>query len=255
MLKTLKKKLKHPLSCALYSLYAWLAVDLTLHNKQGPLLVIAPHPDDESFGCGALIAAHVNRNEPVHILIVTDGGNSIKLPKKKKEQLIQTRQKETYNAAKQLGLMPDSVTFLNYQDGDAQKNIEAISKDIAQHIQLVEPTIISAPFMKDQHADHIAITEATTLALQNIKTKIPVLFYPMWFWPTLALHAIVSGPRYRIHALDARPYLNQKEAAIRCHKSQIDGVDGWGKLDPHLIKMQLRSSELYFTLSDSEAKE
>ena len=36
-------------------------------------LVLAPHPDDEVFGCGAAIASHVRAGVPVQVLVLTDG--------------------------------------------------------------------------------------------------------------------------------------------------------------------------------------
>ena len=41
-----------------------------------PLLVLAPHPDDESLGCGGLIAEHHARGHDVHVLVLTDGTGS-----------------------------------------------------------------------------------------------------------------------------------------------------------------------------------
>lgn len=42
----------------------------------GGVLVLAPHPDDETVGCGAAIAAAAEAGHPVHVVAVTDGGGS-----------------------------------------------------------------------------------------------------------------------------------------------------------------------------------
>src|SRR5262245_30184806 len=39
----------------------------------GPVLVVAPHPDDETIGCGATLALHARRGDTVHVVVVTDG--------------------------------------------------------------------------------------------------------------------------------------------------------------------------------------
>lgn len=37
-----------------------------------PVLVVAPHPDDETLGCGGTLLRHVTNGDAVHWLIVTD---------------------------------------------------------------------------------------------------------------------------------------------------------------------------------------
>ena len=41
-----------------------------------PLVVLAPHPDDETLGCGALIFDAASRGADCHIICVTDGSRS-----------------------------------------------------------------------------------------------------------------------------------------------------------------------------------
>ena len=36
------------------------------------ILVLAPHPDDEVFGCGGAIMRHVDRGKPVQVIVVSD---------------------------------------------------------------------------------------------------------------------------------------------------------------------------------------
>ena len=42
----------------------------------GPVWVVAPHPDDEALGCGALLAALAQARREVWALLLTDGGFS-----------------------------------------------------------------------------------------------------------------------------------------------------------------------------------
>jgi len=44
---------------------------------QGPVLVLAPHPDDEVLGPGGALALHCAAGDNVSVVIVTDGGQQL----------------------------------------------------------------------------------------------------------------------------------------------------------------------------------
>ena len=43
-------------------------------------LVLAPHPDDEVYGCGGAVALHVQAGHRVHVVILTDGAGQAGAP-------------------------------------------------------------------------------------------------------------------------------------------------------------------------------
>ena len=79
----------------------------------GCALVLAPHPDDESLGCGGLIAAACAGGQPPIVVVLTDGAgshpNSRAYPP---DRLRTTREAETLAALACLGLLEDRVVFL-----------------------------------------------------------------------------------------------------------------------------------------------
>ena len=81
------------------------------------LVVVAPHPDDESLGCGGLIAAATTDGIPVRIVVVSDGAgshpNSVSYPPARLRHL---RESETLTAAAELGVAADAVAFLGLPD-------------------------------------------------------------------------------------------------------------------------------------------
>ena len=76
----------------------------------GTCLILAPHPDDESLGCGGLIAEATDLGLAVRLIFVSDGTgshcNSLLFPK-----LRLRREREL--EANRAGMMPTIFTGLN----------------------------------------------------------------------------------------------------------------------------------------------
>ncbi|MGB9791114.1 MAG: PIG-L family deacetylase [Thermacetogeniaceae bacterium] len=100
---------------------------LELGRRKQRILVVSPHPDDETLACGCLIADAVRRGFAVHVVFLTSGdgfrrGLEIyrhKLNPTPDEFLEYGRQRmaEAANALRSLGLGSGDITFLGYPDG------------------------------------------------------------------------------------------------------------------------------------------
>lgn len=90
------------------------------------VLVLAPHPDDESLACGGVIQRALAQGLPVRIAFLTYGDNnewSFMVYRKRPEILPwqvaamgEVRHAEAVAAAGVLGVAPDALTFLGYPD-------------------------------------------------------------------------------------------------------------------------------------------
>lgn len=90
------------------------------------LLVVSPHPDDETLGAGGLIQAAKSQQVDVRIAIVTNGDGQRFAPvafgkhlRPKPENYIswgELRQEETLAAARHLGVSETEILFLGYPD-------------------------------------------------------------------------------------------------------------------------------------------
>ena len=102
---------------------AWPEIELGASDR---ILVLAPHPDDESLACGGVIQRALSSGLPVHVLFLTLGDNnewSFMVYRKRPELLPwqvramgEVRHGEALAAARVLGLPPDALTFLGYPD-------------------------------------------------------------------------------------------------------------------------------------------
>lgn len=90
--------------------------------------VLSPHPDDESLGCGGLLARCAAQNAPAKIVFLTggDGTRTTQLalrfnprfgPPYDLLSIAHERQTEAKNAARELGLNEDTIEFLGFPDG------------------------------------------------------------------------------------------------------------------------------------------
>ena len=71
------------------------------------VLVIAPHPDDESIGCGGTVALHVQRGDTVNVVFLTSG--ELGLKQFPREKVWKIREAEADAACKVLGVRPSEA--------------------------------------------------------------------------------------------------------------------------------------------------
>jgi len=83
----------------------------------GGLVVIAPHPDDESLACGGLISAACAAGRRVKVVVVSDGTGSHPRSRVYPRMRLRTlREEEARRAVCALGLAPRHLTFLRLPD-------------------------------------------------------------------------------------------------------------------------------------------
>ncbi|MDN5345402.1 MAG: hypothetical protein PWQ18_1516, partial [Clostridia bacterium] len=101
--------------------------DLNLKADDRRILVISPHPDDETLGAGGLMARARARGDAVKVVFITNG-DGFRRGVEKLNGLLpagasdfmhygQVRQQEALTALGVLGIKPGDVVFLGYPDG------------------------------------------------------------------------------------------------------------------------------------------
>ena len=190
----------------------------------GPPLILAPHPDDESLGCGGLIAASVLAGMPPFVLVLTDGTgshpNSRAYPAAKLRRL---RQAEAVAAIKELGLDAGRIAFLGLRDTEspiAGPAFDATVSAVAALAIRIGAGSILAPWQHDPHCDHESAHLIAIAAARE--TNLPHLAYPVWgltLPPDTPLPGLPTGRRIEI-----TPHLTQKRRAIAAHRSQLGEV-------------------------------
>ena len=179
------------------------------------LLVIAPHPDDETIGTYTLITRLRRRGVEVRVLVVTDGGgshpNSLAWPR---ARLVKERQRETRRAMRGIGVAAGNIRFLGLPDGALHSRAPLARRRIVAAIRAApRPLLLLAPSQGDDHRDH-RVTAAG--AADAGSAGVCRLAYPVW-------PAGVRLVGARTLALNTQERL-AKRRAIRSYRTQAGRI-------------------------------
>ena len=175
------------------------------------VLVIAPHPDDETIGCGGAICLHAKRGDPVTVAYLTSGELGLKhLPR---ERACQTREREAEKAARILGV--STWHFLRLPDWFTSENIAKAARKLAPLVKRATPELIYLPHADEWHPDHKAALPIVRGALTAASRLSPALrAYEVWT-PLLDYD----------HVEDITAVMPRKLRALRAHRSQLKEFD------------------------------
>ncbi len=192
----------------------------------GPTFVIAPHPDDESLGCGGTIALLARAGLPVHVLFVSDGtGSHRDSPTYPPEALRELRETEAREALVRLGLSGDTATFLRLPDRfvpwEGQPGFDMAVMAVAVLLRARQPATILLPWRGEHHCDHVASWQIVRAAAARISPQPRLLEYPIWLWERTMPHRDPSAREVVGWRLDIGPVLDRQQTAIEAHRSQL----------------------------------
>ena len=194
------------------------------------ILVVAPHPDDETLGCGGLIADTVSRGGSVFTLFVTDGGashpESAAWPRRR---LVAERQKEAEMALELLGAGDQPRAFLRLRDSDMPKPDSAQWQSLISSIMTTlvdfDPELVLLPWRRDPHCDHREAYELLTEALDLAGGPAQRLEYAIWLEELGAPEDFPQPGEIEPIELPIDRHRAIKEAAVKAHSTQLGEID------------------------------
>jgi len=217
------------------------------------VLVVAPHPDDETLGCGGCLLRHVVEGDHVHWMIMTtiteDAGYS--------QQRVNTRGKEIKLVAEAYGFSSFHQTNFLSSTLDTYSDLELIS-EVSEYINQVQPSIIYLPFKYDAHSDHAAVFNAVAACTKSFR-------YP--FIKKVRAYETLSETEFSIHPncvsftpnlwIDISEYLDRKIEIMRLYEGEM-GEDPFPRCEKNIRALAkyrgavagVYSAEAFITLKE-----
>jgi LmbE family N-acetylglucosaminyl deacetylase len=181
------------------------------------ILVLAPHPDDESLGCGGTIKLLTQSGMQVDVVLLTRGENGLDAPGQQPPsvhaQLAARREIEARAACEVLGVR--DVQFLSGSDGGLRDQPH-LAQAIRSILEAGNYQRVFAPWHGEAHPDHAATFRLLQRALAESAARPSIWLYEVWtpLAPTDHVPIDVTMPA--------------KRAAIEKHQSQLECLDYLG---------------------------
>jgi LmbE family N-acetylglucosaminyl deacetylase len=140
------------------------------------VLVVSPHPDDESIGCGGTLRKHVVNGDSVHVIFLTSGeaGGHGRSP----EETIHLREREARCAADILGLT--AIEFWRQPDKHLQATRPLVER-LRRTIESLRPSLLYVTHEHEMHPDHRAAVRIVDRTVSTLNGSPPmVLLYEVW---------------------------------------------------------------------------
>jgi LmbE family N-acetylglucosaminyl deacetylase len=201
------------------------------------VLILVPHPDDETLGCGAVLRKHAENNGKITLVNMTDGSGA--MTAMDREALKKMRKEELNQICTRLKIT--DVIHLDFPDGNLEVSKASID-GLAEIIKEKSPDIIYVPFFCDFHKDHVAANQILGSALKETHHYCQIRAYEI---------QVPITPLLFNSYLEISDDLAYKKELIQQYRSQMLSLDNvilsW-KINAAFIK-KARNAEVFFQIN------
>jgi LmbE family N-acetylglucosaminyl deacetylase len=216
-------------------------------------MVVAPHPDDEAFGCGGALLLAAKGGTKVHVLFITDGDASHPgHPLLDPSAIAAMRRSEARSSGAALGVEAGRLVFLGAPDGRLTELAAdpggSLSGRIAEQLIATRPDAVFLPSRRDGSSEHEAAFAIVQGALVRAGISPRVFEFPVWsLWDSSLLFpsAFTARSVWRVGLDGLR---ESKARAIGCYVSQLQPLapDLCSAVPEGFAPMFLGSNEFFF---------
>ena len=204
------------------------------------VLVLAPHADDEVFGCGGALALHVRAGVPVRVVVLTDGaaggmGDALETSRLRAEESLAAARVIGY-AAPEFWHLPDRG--LGYG--------EALVERIAEAIRNSRADLVYAPSVREMHPDHLITALASLEAVRRVGGELRLAMYEIGVPLPPTTLVDITGVR-AIKAEAGRAFASQ--LARQDYDQQIAALN---RFRSYTLPRQVEAAEAYWVVAATE---
>ncbi|MBO7920747.1 PIG-L family deacetylase [Alteromonas sp. K632G] len=184
-------------------------------NKK--VVVFAPHPDDESLGCGGTLLKHKSLGHEVHWCIVTDMSAS--------DAYTQEQKKQRVNTVEQVAKLYefDSVINLGFQPAGLDNvPMGQLLNALKDTLESIKPDTLYLPYAFDVHSDHKVVYQAIISVTKTFRAP---------YVSSIICYETLSETDYGLSPLntqfqpnmyvDTSEYIEQKHQILKCYESEM----------------------------------
>jgi LmbE family N-acetylglucosaminyl deacetylase len=133
-------------------------------------LVLSPHQDDETIGCGLLMAEKAKRGIPIAVAVATDGraGWYSAMPRPGADDIAGIRRREWHSALDALGVPRADRFELGFPDGELSGHEDELTEKLGHLCRSLRPSQVFVTRSGDPHADHRTLARAAKRAATQI---------------------------------------------------------------------------------------
>lgn len=181
------------------------------------ILVVAPHPDDETLGCGMTLLRHIKEGAEVHWLIITEmsveAGFSAERVAIRTAEIVQVAKTYDFAGVHQAGFPTMRLDTLAKAD---------VIASVSNVITSVRPSTIYLPYRNDAHSDHSVVFDATVACCKNFRNPFirQIYAYETLSETEFGLRTDDSGFRPNL-LVDGTPWLDKKLEIMKMFAGEL----------------------------------
>lgn len=168
---------------------------------RGPVLCVAPHPDDEIIGPGGALLLHADAGDPIRLVFVCNGVNGDPDGHYDRATYVRRREDESRAVARDFLRTADlhfygypdslddgglSTTFPGMPDDPDERRralVHGLASNLLDHVRAIGARTVYYPWSGEFHSDHWAVGAAVDALVQgtpNLARGTAFLGYEVW---------------------------------------------------------------------------